>query len=86
MVPKWKAVEGGMCGVGDQRRRCVAASLSMLIAATLAFLAYVAFFPDDGAGGLYRLWRCQDCEGDLGEFPSDDAAPAAGPSAGGGGG
>ncbi|KAK3147690.1 hypothetical protein QOZ80_3BG0285610 [Eleusine coracana subsp. coracana] len=94
MLPKWKAAEGGGgagCaavggGGGDQRRRCVAASLSMLIAATLAFLAYVAFFPDDGAGGLYRLWRCQDCAGDLlGEFPGDDAA-ADGPAPAGGGG
>ncbi|TVU47597.1 hypothetical protein EJB05_07203 [Eragrostis curvula] len=86
MLPKWKAAEGGggcaVAGVGDQRRRCVAASLSMLIAATLAFLAYVAFFPGDGAGGLYQLWRCQDCAGELGEFPGDDAAAADGPSAG----
>ena len=52
--PKWKTVEGTGIGGGDLRRRCVAASLSMLIAATLAFLAYVAFFPDDGAGGVYR--------------------------------
>ncbi|PAN50400.1 hypothetical protein PAHAL_9G517400 [Panicum hallii] len=85
MQHKWKAVEGGGCagvaGGGDQRRRCVAASLSMLIAATLAFLAYVAFFPNDGAGGLYRLWRCQDCAGELGEFPGDEAAAADGPSA-----
>lgn len=85
--PKWKvAVEGaagiGGVGGGDQRRRCVAASLSMLIAATLAFLAYVAFFPDDGAGGVYRWWSCQDCRGAaLGEFPPDDAAPADGPTA-----
>ncbi|GJN08326.1 hypothetical protein PR202_ga26233 [Eleusine coracana subsp. coracana] len=90
MLPKWKAAEGGGGGCaaggggGDQRRRCVAASLSMLIAATLAFLAYVAFFPDDGAGGLYRLWRCQDCAGDLlGEFPGD-AAAADGPTPAGG--
>uniref|UniRef100_A0ACD5X120 Uncharacterized protein n=1 Tax=Avena sativa TaxID=4498 RepID=A0ACD5X120_AVESA len=87
--PKWKIVEGGGCagaiGGGDQRRRCVAASLSMLIAATLAFLAYVAFFPDDGAGGVYRWWTCQDCGGALGEFPTDEAtAPADGPTAGGG--
>ncbi|KAL6649652.1 hypothetical protein ACP70R_013876 [Stipagrostis hirtigluma subsp. patula] len=87
MLHKWKAAE---CGAGaggaggDQRRRCVAASLSMLIAATLAFLAYVAFFPDDGAGGLYRLWRCQDCAGELGEFPGDEDAAADGPTAGGG--
>ncbi|CAL4921966.1 unnamed protein product [Urochloa decumbens] len=88
MLHKWKVVEGGggcagvasVGGGGDQRRRCVAASLSMLIAATLAFLAYVAFFPNDGAGGLYRLWRCQDCAGELGEFPGDDAAEADGPS------
>ncbi|KAL6907603.1 hypothetical protein ACP4OV_002642 [Aristida adscensionis] len=85
MVPKWKAAEcGAGGGGGDQRRRCVAASLSVLITATLAFLAYVAFFPDDGAGGLYRLWRCQDCAGELGEFPGDDEAPADGPTAGGG--
>ncbi|CAM0872472.1 unnamed protein product [Alopecurus aequalis] len=76
--PKWKAVEGG-----DQRRRCVAASLSMLIAATLAFLAYVAFFPDDGAGGVYRWWSCPDCGGALGEFPTEDATAADGPAAGG---
>ena len=88
MLHKWKVAEGGGCaggiaGGGDQRRRCVAASLSTLITATLAFLAYVAFFPDDGAHGLYQLWRCQDCAaGDLGEFPGDDAAAAAdGPSA-----
>lgn len=80
MLHKWKVAEGG-----DQRRRCVAASLSMLIAATLAFLAYVAFFPDDGAGGVYRWWRCQDCAGALGEFPFDEAAAADGPTAGGGG-
>ena len=84
MLHKWKAVEGGGCagvaGGGDQRRRCVAASLSMLIAATLAFLAYVAFFPNDGAGGLYRLWRCQGCAGELGEFPGDEAPAADGPS------
>lgn len=80
--PKWKAVEGGGCTGGDQRRRCVAASLSMLIAATLAFLAYVAFFPDDGAGGVYRWWSCPDCGGGaLGEFPPDDAAAADGPTA-----
>ena len=86
--PKWKAVEGaggcagGIIGGGDQRRRCVAASLSMLIAATLAFLAYVAFFPDDGAGGVYRWWSCPDCGGGaLGEFPADDAAAADGPTA-----
>ncbi|XP_062210731.1 uncharacterized protein LOC133912151 [Phragmites australis] len=87
MLHKWKVVEGGGCASGaaggDQRRRCVAASLSMLIAATLAFLAYVAFFPNDGAGGLYRLWRCQDCAGELGEFPNDEAVAADGPSAGG---
>ncbi|KAF8776427.1 hypothetical protein HU200_003507 [Digitaria exilis] len=86
MLPnKWKVVEGGGGGggcagvavAGDQRRRCVAASLSMLIAATLAFLAYVAFFPNDGAGGLYRLWSCQDCAGEL--LPGDDEA-ADGPS------
>ncbi|XP_066395618.1 uncharacterized protein [Miscanthus floridulus] len=88
MLHKWKVAEGGGCaggvaGGGDQRRRCVAASLSTLITATLAFLAYVAFFPDDGAHGLYRLWRCQDCAaGDLGEFPGDDAAAVAdGPAA-----
>ncbi|XP_062216081.1 uncharacterized protein LOC133916430 [Phragmites australis] len=85
MLHKWKVAE---CGAGaggvDQRRWCVAASLSMLIAATLAFLAYVAFFPDDGAGGLYRLWRCQDCAGELGDFPGDEAAAADWPSAGGG--
>jgi hypothetical protein len=84
---KWKAVDGcaGIAGGGDQRRPCVAASLSMLIAATLAFLAYVAFFPDDGAGGVYRWWSCQDCRGGaLGEFPTDyDAAPADGPTAAG---
>uniref|UniRef100_A0A453IE94 Fringe-like glycosyltransferase domain-containing protein n=1 Tax=Aegilops tauschii subsp. strangulata TaxID=200361 RepID=A0A453IE94_AEGTS len=78
--PKWKAVEGGGIG-GDQRRRCVAASLSMLIAATLAFLAYVAFFPDDGAGGVYRWWSCQGCGGSLGEFPADEDAAADGPAA-----
>jgi hypothetical protein len=85
MLHKWKAADGGGCagvaGGVDQRRRCVAASLSTLIAATLAFLAYVAFFPDDGAHGLYRLWTCQDCAGDLGEFPGDEAAAADGPSA-----
>ncbi|KAI4993872.1 hypothetical protein ZWY2020_008185 [Hordeum vulgare] len=82
--PKWKAVEGGGIG-GDQRRRCVAASLSMLIAATLAFLAYVAFFPDDGAGGVYRWWSCQGCAGALAEFPPDDEAdgPAAAAAIGG---
>jgi hypothetical protein len=84
MQHKWKIAEGGGCagvaGGGDQRRRCVAASLSMLIAATLAFLAYVAFFPNDGAGGLYRLWRCQDCAGELGEFSGDEAPAADGPS------
>ena len=91
MQHKWKIAEGGGCagvagGGGDQRRRCVAASLSMLIAATLAFLAYVAFFPDDGAGGVYRWWSCPDCGGGtLGEFPSDDAAAADGPTAGGAG-
>ncbi|KAF8683657.1 hypothetical protein HU200_044586 [Digitaria exilis] len=83
MLPnKWKVVEGGggCAGVavaGDQRRRCVAASLSMLIAATLAFLAYVAFFPNDGAGGLYRMWSCQDCSGE--PLPGDDEV-ADGPS------
>ncbi|KAL6642935.1 hypothetical protein ACP70R_021116 [Stipagrostis hirtigluma subsp. patula] len=47
-------------GRGDQpRRQCAAQSLSMLIAATLAFIAYAAFFPDGGAGGLYTSWRCQ---------------------------
>ncbi|KAL5209034.1 hypothetical protein ABZP36_004657 [Zizania latifolia] len=87
MQNKWKVLEvgGGGGGGGDQRRRCVAASLSMLIAATLAFLAYVAFFPDDGAGGLYQWWRCQGCAGGAGEFPFDEADVADGPTPGGAG-
>uniref|UniRef100_A0A0E0NT14 Uncharacterized protein n=1 Tax=Oryza rufipogon TaxID=4529 RepID=A0A0E0NT14_ORYRU len=88
MQHKWKVVEGGAGagaggGGGDQRRRCVTASLSMLIAATLAFLAYVAFFPYDGAGGLYRWWRCEGCGDAAGGVAFDEAAMAQGPTAGG---
>ncbi|KAF0932736.1 hypothetical protein E2562_012077 [Oryza meyeriana var. granulata] len=91
MLHKWKVAEGcgggggGGGGGGDQRRRCVTASLSMLIAATLAFLAYVAFFPYDGAGGLYRWWRCEGCGGEAGGFAFDEAAMAQGPTPGGAG-
>uniref|UniRef100_A0A0D9VSE3 Uncharacterized protein n=1 Tax=Leersia perrieri TaxID=77586 RepID=A0A0D9VSE3_9ORYZ len=84
MQHKWKVADAGGGG-GDQRRRCVTASLSMLIAATLAFLAYVAFFPYDGEGGLYRWWRCEGCGDAAGGFPYDDeAAVAEGPTPGSG--
>ncbi|CAM0878577.1 unnamed protein product [Alopecurus aequalis] len=66
---KWNAMEVGCCV--EQRPRCVAASLSMLIVATLLFLA---FFP--GGGGVYRWWSCQDGRAAQGEFLAHDAAHA----------
>ncbi|KAL6655986.1 hypothetical protein ACP70R_006812 [Stipagrostis hirtigluma subsp. patula] len=66
IMSRWNAAAGGL-GALPPRQLCVALSLSMLIASTLPFLAYVAFSPDGGAaGGLYRSWRWQDCAGQCG--------------------
>ncbi|KAL6846130.1 hypothetical protein ACP4OV_023578 [Aristida adscensionis] len=79
MLRAWKAADGG----ATKPRRWVALSLSMLIlAATLAFLAHAAFFPDAGAAGagLHRSRRRQDCAGVVqsgGRFPGDRRAAAA---------
>ncbi|KAL6907501.1 hypothetical protein ACP4OV_002540 [Aristida adscensionis] len=73
MLHKTKATDGG--GGDKPQRQCMALSLSMLIAATLAFLAYAAFFPDGGAGELYQQWwRFPARAGRLGQFLSDEAS------------
>ncbi|KAK3151167.1 hypothetical protein QOZ80_3AG0242570 [Eleusine coracana subsp. coracana] len=73
MLERKHAAQGGMGdGRGEKNRRCVVLSLSVLIAATLAFLVTAAFFQD---GGLYQWWRFQDGgPGRACKFPTDEAA------------
>ncbi|KAL6883456.1 hypothetical protein ACP4OV_010870 [Aristida adscensionis] len=71
MLHERKAKKGGIM-VGNSRRQCMARALSMLIAATLAFVAYTG---GAGAGGLYNRWSL----GRSGqELPAAAAATAAG--------